>query len=481
MSSSPSPDEGIHLRAQIVSPVSPQPLRFPHPSSVPVLENQMDPTFNDTSTYIALPPKPLDPIQAQPAEIVPSPIKEEIDKNMDEGHTSPVVQTSAGSDTDHVMSVDSNSSGNSDNQAPAAATALYTAQSDVVDHAPTHFSDIASATDKAEAAPFQVLSTHVDDAGIAAEVPTSLTQDAQQNYDGLTASSTDGPNVEPVGVNLQALLENISASANISTTEAVTAASDARPEQTAGDLTQAVASPSTNPPASLLPAAASLPPRPPKQESPTQYPHGSDIRQYHLHDPNASVHSYNPHLATNLRPPGNIPPPQPTAGAPGISQTPSGLPQPPIATFQQLPSVASQAHLVSPSTPTSYRQREPFARPETPKADVAGDASLSQEIELLFEAFLADERNYVSRGEWEKFPPGSRLFLGKLSSLSWMCLTNETCQATYPPKLCRRKISSLFFTNMDSSLRYPSRMRTGSCSFWRPRRAIGLERPRTAC
>jgi hypothetical protein len=47
----PSPDEALHFRGKTLTPESPRPLHIPEPANIPVLENQMDPVFNDTSTY----------------------------------------------------------------------------------------------------------------------------------------------------------------------------------------------------------------------------------------------------------------------------------------------------------------------------------------------------------------------------------------------------------------------------------------------
>lgn len=41
---------------------------------------------------------------------------------------------------------------------------------------------------------------------------------------------------------------------------------------------------------------------------------------------------------------------------------------------------------------------------------------LSPEEEAAFEQFVLDEREYVSRGQWDRFPYGSRLFIGNLPS-----------------------------------------------------------------
>lgn len=46
-----SPDEALHFRGKTLTPESPRPLHVAEPTSIPVLQNQMDPVFNDTSTY----------------------------------------------------------------------------------------------------------------------------------------------------------------------------------------------------------------------------------------------------------------------------------------------------------------------------------------------------------------------------------------------------------------------------------------------
>src|SRR5689334_21853062 len=48
-STSPPPEAQRFGRSQ--TPESPRPVHIPEPSNIPVLQNQMDPVFNDTSTY----------------------------------------------------------------------------------------------------------------------------------------------------------------------------------------------------------------------------------------------------------------------------------------------------------------------------------------------------------------------------------------------------------------------------------------------
>lgn len=63
-----SPDEAIHFRGKTLTPESPRPLHFPEPSNIPVLENQMDPIFNDTSTYEK---QPSSQNEEQPSQMDP--------------------------------------------------------------------------------------------------------------------------------------------------------------------------------------------------------------------------------------------------------------------------------------------------------------------------------------------------------------------------------------------------------------------------
>jgi nuclear polyadenylated RNA-binding protein 3 len=41
------------------------------------------------------------------------------------------------------------------------------------------------------------------------------------------------------------------------------------------------------------------------------------------------------------------------------------------------------------------------------------DIRWGPEIQKKYDQFLAEERVYVTDGQWDKFPVGSRLFIGK--------------------------------------------------------------------
>jgi hypothetical protein len=45
------------------------------------------------------------------------------------------------------------------------------------------------------------------------------------------------------------------------------------------------------------------------------------------------------------------------------------------------------------------------------------DAKWGPEVQKLYDEFLANERMYVTEGLWDRFPIGSRLFIGKQTNL----------------------------------------------------------------
>jgi hypothetical protein len=78
----------------------------------------------------------------------------------------------------------------------------------------------------------------------------------------------------------------------------------------------------------------------------------------------------------------------------------NGLPAPPVASFQQGIKLESQ------------RERKQAAG-ETLDED---DQPWTPETQHRYDNFLTEERKYVTEGNWEQFPYGSRLFVGNLSS-----------------------------------------------------------------
>ncbi|KAL7619440.1 nuclear polyadenylated RNA-binding protein 3 [Parahypoxylon ruwenzoriense] len=138
---------------------------------------------------------------------------------------------------------------------------------------------------------------------------------------------------------------------------------------------------------------ASLPPRPPMPQPPAQSyvrPEDALIYQQALSHPNAATPSSLP------PPPGTYP-----AGAPGIA--PDGR-----SNFSPL------------SAPTlSSLPAHSFPVPQFDPAYIAAAAGAQPHItdqSQRWETFLQEERRYVSEAKWDRFPEGSRLFIGNLSS-----------------------------------------------------------------
>jgi len=154
-----------------------------------------------------------------------------------------------------------------------------------------------------------------------------------------------------------------------------------------------------------LPAHASLPPRP---QLPRPNYH-DDISKYH-----AGAASFSqPH--NTYKPPPGVNVPLVAAGAPGTYTDPrNGLPPPPTVSFRQPPPSTG-----SPVSPGAYPQTSRLPGQDgSTRSDLSGDVSDADarwgpEIQKLYDEFLAEERTYVTEGQWDRFPVGSRLFIGK--------------------------------------------------------------------
>ncbi|KAH6677411.1 hypothetical protein B0J14DRAFT_475889 [Halenospora varia] len=174
----------------------------------------------------------------------------------------------------------------------------------------------------------------------------------------------------------------------------------------------ATQSPALTPTTSSLPTHSSLPPRP---QVPPNSTFDDDIQKYHAGPPGVP-----PQAANSYRHPPTAPPGANFVMQDGLrySADPRGLlPPPPSAVFnQQHPSSAS------PISPSSYNPLNGPPGQGSPGAvgarDDANDfdAKWGPDIQKLYDTFLAEERMYVTEGLWDRFPIGSRLFIGNLPS-----------------------------------------------------------------
>ncbi|KAI1370825.1 hypothetical protein F4677DRAFT_341565 [Hypoxylon crocopeplum] len=147
--------------------------------------------------------------------------------------------------------------------------------------------------------------------------------------------------------------------------------------------------------------AVSLPPRPPltQQTAAQSHVRPEDALNYQpaLSYPNAITVS------------SNVPPPPGTysAGAPGTTSSDprSSLPPPPASSVTSLPN-----H----SIPLAHF--DPAYAAGAPSPAHAAPQLQSFDHPQRWETFLQEERRYVSEAKWDRFPDGSRLFIGNLSS-----------------------------------------------------------------
>ncbi|KAH8697037.1 hypothetical protein BGW36DRAFT_295323 [Talaromyces proteolyticus] len=363
------PDEALHFRGKTLTPESPRPLHIPEPSNIPVLENQMDPIFNDTSTYEKSAANPKDGL--------------------------PYQFTQDGGIYEDANEYHSRSEGTT--QKPGSYHPNYSTPSAI-----EYQQQTLNPTARTEPGAVH----YPQSQPLANENPNSpnkaLTQ-LVQSGGGINAA---GNNVAAeAGVDFQSLLDNIS-----------TSASTALPDSMAA----AASSPSNNPiiqqqkPINALSTSADLPPRPPPQDASAlqfDYTSANDIHDYHqilAQNPNQAgayaPHQQGGHLNSSAVAPGV--PPGTTSGA-------SGLPPPPVATFQhqsqQNQAVASEA--VSQASHKGSRAERYGGRAGSGADD---EAPWGPEVQKIYDEFLRDERVYVTEGLWDRFPPGSRLFVGNL-------------------------------------------------------------------
>lgn len=250
---------------------------------------------------------------------------------------------------------------------------------------------------------------------LANGVPINPLNPQRLSDTGMNVAGNNSNNVtaEP-GIDFQSLLDNI-------TTSASTAPSGPT-------FTATASSPSNNPiiqeqqptASPLIPASADLPPRPPPQELPAfnfDYSPSNDFNDYHkalTQNANQVVPPYATHQQG-----GHLNPSAAPGVPPGSSSGANGLPPPPVATFQQQnPLISSEA--TGQTGHKSGRGERHGGRPSNYTDD---EAPWPPDIQRKYDEFLRDERVYVTEGLWDRFPPGSRLFVGMF--LKFLIITRK--------------------------------------------------------
>ncbi|KAJ5773571.1 hypothetical protein N7457_008467 [Penicillium paradoxum] len=348
------PDEALHFRGKTLTPESPRPLHIPEPANIPVLENQMDPVFNDTSTY-----------ERSVYTQVPQTHDGWSHGALKNGQGGPFQTQGAGSFQGSQSSV---------------------TQNGITVSAPYYTPKPASGSEKSglSGSRFSLPdSTHSHTAPVA-PVPQGFATASEVDHAHAELSKMNAEK-EDVGVNFQNLLDNISYPNPGATIAAVSPAVNTSLHQaTAGEALQPQS----------IPAHTQA-----QHNSSTQAPYSPNDEVAYEPPSNASL----AHAAqsSSLQP-------QQFSIAPGAAAN-----NPPLSTFPQTTSILAetQGTVQEPSATFKRGRIEKPGRSVKPTDD---DSFWGPEVQKKYDEFLHDERVYVTEGLWDRFPMGSRLFVGNL-------------------------------------------------------------------
>ena len=316
------PSFEIVEKREMLSPISPHPVHVAEPSDIPVLKNQMDPTFNNTETH------------AHPSDISSNGFVE-LDYDPENATTTSFMEPQP---------------------TPLASTSEVTNNSSPSSSSPSSFA--------AESAPQNGGSSSARNGNVP---DTNGSNGVNKDPADVNAPSNGSSNSHfylqnnlPTNVDLQALLTKLSPGVPqqpVPSQGAPAPSTSTAPAQTSPSQARATSLP--QPPAPAQPVSQSQPAA--QTHQPT----------HPLPAPPATfaVNSTSGHASHSAGYPASLPPP------PNFNQH-------------------------RPASPTGSDEFEEEIRPFT------------AEEEDAYERFLSDERDYVTQGQWDRFPAGSRLFIG---------------------------------------------------------------------
>ncbi|KAL9111532.1 MAG: hypothetical protein Q9227_004020 [Pyrenula ochraceoflavens] len=394
------------------TPESPRPVHIPEPNKIPVLKHQMDPVFNDTATY-----------DIPSADVVSTPARTDVPQTFPQNPLNMYEQAPGTQPSGNVASHEYGSGTDTlEPFEPASMTNTAEIQSAAINNnllrnPQSNTSDVRSALQPTYESLYEPQNGTLAESSKSngsSELAHTNIETSEKNVMA-SEDQTILPNqtAEPIretgdeGVNFQTLLDNLSRSTSTAPpADSLTAPTTAAPHENP-DAAQTSIEKS-------LPIAAGLPPRPPPQEKPSMHPNYSpneDIQTYHqIPSQAANISSYQSGSnQPSSQPNYNVNPPLPAivlpSGAPGTTSG-NGLPPPPsLSSYQNVSQPAN-----SQSSPTVNDGRDSAFDSDKGEEDVRW----GPEIQRKYDDFLHEERRYVTEGVWDRFPPGSRLFVGNL-------------------------------------------------------------------
>ena len=452
MTSSP-PEEAPHYNGKVTTPESPLPLHIPEPSNIPVLENQIDPIFNLMSTHLD---KPASYAHMQSVATSRAPLQQHSMNDVD-SHTQ---ATDLAIDTDTTTmngtaeaindilpaAIQGQASSHQPNGSfstplqqnslispvqPSSGHEVSTSATSPSGYDPLISNPTVAETEPNDAFPTTAAIQDPNQSFVASQTQvikpqTSQSADAnglnsdqqalqpaRQQNDSADTDMTDGNAI------FQTLLDTLSPTTNthIGPNPEKTNQSqvhDPSKFDNSVDASEPSAPDSIDNPLSTIPTPAGLPPRPPPQEKPTIHPH---------YEPNQDISSY--HITPAAQSTSHISPVTPAGGTQAGSQfiaetlqdkpAANGLPPPPSLTaLQQAPASDEQPS----ANPQNIRDAQVTGSQSLedamPREDNDMEVQWSADVERIWQEFLQAEAIYVSDGTWDRFPQGSRLFVGNL-------------------------------------------------------------------
>lgn len=375
--------------ARTQTPESPRPVHLPEPTKIPVLLNQMDPSSNDLATYNI----PTDQNFAHYGDSLENPAyKSAAEKN----EPDPLSNFLRNADSAIANQIQPMSSHPVPTNPNTSASVQYTNQPGPFTYNGQAVPGITSDEPiTAQQAAHAVPQPSLMSSEVSTEVyPTSTTQTsvasgAQESGEGQEYKPIENGNAKGAdegrtesGIDYQSLLDTITQSA--STAPAT--------DTVAAPVTESA---TTEAQSTSLSSFPGLPPKPPPLENQTTFPTSVDTAQAQQSSnfvpESVSIqtgdlnHEANQLISVDTQQ-GN-----------GTYQTVATNP------FSEQGLAAMQ----------QYMQQAPAA--QTTPADPA-DRPWSPKTQAIYDQFLEDERHYVTEGIWDRFPIGSRLFVGNLPS-----------------------------------------------------------------
>jgi hypothetical protein len=351
MTSSP-PQEPLDIRWKSLTPQSPKPILRPSPSNIPLLHRQMDPS---AATSVI----PDDTNQStHPATEQQNDSQEDASGSSDSGAEPSVDHENTIQNLEHVSNFQV------DGDQKDESTKLANLNAGINEASSISSTSNSNAPESHEAA-VVIISEPLTSQFIQ---QPSIIPNGEHDYISLSNDNAIPPSLEsivPSGVNIQALLDQLapSLSAKLPPTESTAQVS----------IVQEPVSPS------ISNQAASLPPRPPPQENTSTNPDFIPLED---------IKSYHPHSQPNV----------------------SG----PFQAHDSVPAYVAPSSVAHHPLPSPGFLKSPaLNNGGIPNLIDEDDAPFSAEQDRQYDQFIREERTNVAEGNWDKFPDGSRLFIGK--------------------------------------------------------------------